>query len=283
MGADAPAPPPQESTAKMLDSFAKSFPTLLRITNEAVPKAAQAQLNANQLTAPGFAELNQKLYDAYGPLLGDTANRIQAAQQKSQAASDLDTLNGPGGQLIEQARKVAREEDPEYYKSREQLGGRLGDLLGSIDLSGKISGGEREEITRSLNRDNLNRGIQTNTPSMTNTVENAVTFGNASHNRQLQAQDTLGKALQVGTGFLPASRSGVDPFQVGTGRSSVANAGDTKFTGVNPNLGSSANELGANVLGQVGGFVNNANEINANRRDELDRFNQTFSGVVGSL
>lgn len=282
MGADAPAPAPQESTAKMLDAYVKSFPDLLNITNQGAVPAAQAQLAANQATAPGLAALQAELYKAYGPSLGATADTIAANSAKSQAGSDLAVLQGPGSQLVKTADQLQREQDPEYYAARTATGNRLSDLYNSIDLSGRLSGGETEAINRSLARDNTNRGIPLNTPDQTSTVANAMTFGQAGYNRKLQAQDTLGKALSVGTGFLPASKSNVDVLQVGTGRASAPNAGDSKFTGVDTSLGSSAQGLGNNLLGQIGSITTQANDINSKRRDQLDRFNNTFSSIVGS-
>lgn len=282
MGGDAPAIPPGESTQEMLSAYVKAFPELLNVTNAGAVPAAQSQLAASQAVSPGLAKLQDELYAAYGPSLARTANTISNEQAMNQAGSDLAVLKGPGGELISQARAVQQQEDPEFYKTRSAVSDKLGGLFDSIDLSGKLSGGEREELTRAVNRGNQSRGIAAN-PSQTAVVENAMTFGNAGYQRKSAAQDKLGQALSIGTGFLPASRTGVDAFQVGTGRSSGMNAGDSKFTGVDTSLGSGAQGLGTSLLGQIGGLTQQRNDINANRRDSLDRFNQSWGSIVGSL
>lgn len=282
MGGDAPAPPPQESSRQMWEAFNEAFPEILRTVNEGVSPAAQAQLKANQETAPGLAKLQAELYDAFGPLMAGTANRIAADQAKSQSQSDLDIIKGTGRDLVKEGIETQKLADPEFYKSRETVSNRLGDLLGSIDLTGGISAGEQEALRRGIAQENNARGIA-QTPSQTAVVEGAVKFGGAQRAREDAAKGQLTQALSVANGALPAMRSGVDAFQVATGRSSMPNAGDNKFTGVDTSLGSSANGLGANTLGQVSSIVQQRNDINSKRRDGLDRFNETFSSVVGSL
>jgi hypothetical protein len=144
-----------------------------------------------------------------------------------------------------------------------------------------LSGGEEEQLNRSLARENANRGIL-NTPSQTAALSNAMTFGDARYNRQNQAKGQLAQALGVGNQFLPAANSGMDVFKVATGKTSMPNAGDSKFTGVNQNIGS-------DVMGQGSSFMNNLTQlkgqemdINANRRDILDRMNET-GHALGSL
>lgn len=282
MGSDPAAPAPQESTAEMLQAYTQAFPDLLKVTNAGQVGSAQAQLAANQATAPGLAALQAQIYQAFGPQMAQTANQIAAEQAQSQAASDLAVQRGTGQDLVKSAVETQKLADPEYYKAREITGNRLGDLLGSIDLNGKLSGGENEAISRGLAQSNQARGTA-QAPSQTDVVSNAMTYGGAQRDRENQSKDQLTQALQVANGALPALKSGVDTFQVSTGRSSGVNAGDSKFTGVDTSLGNGAQSLGNNLLQQTSALTQQKNDINANRRDQLDRFNQTFSSVVGSL
>lgn len=281
MGEDPPAPSAQESTKDMLAAYTAAFPDILNATNAGVVPSAQAQLAANQAIAPGLAALQAQIYQAFGPMMGQTADQIAANTAKSQTQSDLDILNGSGKQLSQAAIDAQKMADPEYYKLRESVGGNVDKLLNSIDLSGGLSGGETEAINRGIAQQDQQRGIA-NTPSQTAVVSNAMKFGQAGYQRKQDSQNQLAQALNVANGALPALKSGVDTFQVVTGRPST-NAADNKFVGVDTNLGSSANSLGGNLLGQVGGLTQQKNDINANRRDSLDRFNQSFSSVVGSL
>ena len=77
-------------------------------------------------------------------------------------------------------------------------------------FTGALSGGEREEIQRSLNQQRARSGGGGGPMAMQDVVANAMTFGQGVQNRR----DALGRALGQATSFLPASRSGFDPFQV---------------------------------------------------------------------
>lgn len=282
MGGDKPAPSTTESTAHMLEAYTRYLPELMRVTNAELPAAAQTQVDIAQQTSPALAELQARLYGQYAPEMAGVANNIARDQALSQAGTDAQVLQGPGTELVRSARELQREEDPEYYQNRTLLSNRLGDLVNSIDLTGGISGGEREELQRAQNRQNQQRGIATN-PSQTAALENAMQFGQAAYQRQGQQQDRLGQALNVGSGMLPTLRSGTDVFQVATGRSSQPNNGLGQFQGVNTQLGQSGMDTTNNFLNQTGQLTQQANQINSQRRDSLDRFNETWSGVVGSL
>lgn len=280
MGDDNPATT-NESTDAVLEAYAKHFPDLMKINQENIIPNEQAKLEANKAVSPEYAALQNQLYKLYGPQLAATSDQINAASAKSSAQSDLDVLKGPGKDLVAEALKTAREADPEYYKSREQVGGRLSDLLGSIDLSGKLSGGEEESLNRSLSRENANRGLL-NTPSQTAALSNAMTFGDARYNRQNQAKGQLAQALGIGTQFLPASNSGIDVFKVATGKTSMPNAGDSKFQGVNQNIGADVSATGNNFLNQVTSLRQQELQSTDQRRDLLDRMNETGQ-ALGSL
>lgn len=282
MGGDPPAPAVGESTDQMLQAFTKAFPEILRVTNEGSLPAAQAQLAATQATSPALAALQAQLYQQFGPALANTSNQINNATALNQAQSDLAVMSGPGQDLVKKSIETQKLADPEYYKARELTGANLGNLFGSIDLNGRLSGGENEALSRGLAQSNQSRGLAT-TPSQTATLQNAMTFGTAQKEREDTAKSQLTQALSVANGTLPALKSGVDTFQVSTGRSSMPNAGDSKFLGVDSSAGQAAQGVGQNLLGQIGGLTQQKNDINANRRDSLDRFNQSFSSVVGSL
>lgn len=287
MGGDPAAPPVEDSTNNMLQAFVQNYPDLLRVTDAGAVPAAQSQLAATQATAPAIAALNAQLYNTYGTQLGATSDAIATQQAQDAAKSNLDVINGAGGQSALAADALQRQIDPEYYKSRADISSSLGNLLGSVDLSGNLSGGENEAIARSLAQDNNNRGIAPNTPSQTATVNDALTYGNAAYNRKQAAQNTLTQALNAGSSFLPAAKS-IDAFQTATGNPSgnaTNAAANAQFTGTSASNGAAnaATSLGSNLLGQIGTLTSQQNDIDANRRDSLDRFNQSFSSVVGSL
>jgi len=278
---DPKAPPVSNSVNEDLNAYIAHFPELMKLNAESILPTEQAKLTAAQATDPGYNALQQQMYDTYGPLYGDTANRIAAAQAQSQSQSDLNILKGTGKEIIPAAVEAQKLADPEYYKQRENVSGGLSKLFDSIDLSGKLSGGEEEAMNRAIAQENQKRGIAT-APSQTAALKNAVTFGNETYNRQNTAKSQLGAALGLGTNFLPTSQSGMDVFKVATGKSSMPNAGDAKFQGVNSNLGQDVMSTGNNLLNNINSLRAQENDINANRRDLLDRANETTNSI-GSL
>ena len=275
-GGDPPAPTTNESMASILEAYKANLPGLSNVIQQELLPMAQAQQNASAIINPQQAALQAELYAKYGPQLNQIGNQIAQQNAMSQATSDLNVLKGPGQELIKQGIEAQKLADPEFYTARAQTGDAVSKLLSSIDLSG-LSGGERAEVERSLNRDNVARGTNA-TPTATSTVANAMTFGNALNNKRAQ----MNQAIQTATGFMGGAKSGVDPFQVATGRSSNNNTGESKFTGVQ-DVSQAGLNFGNNVLNQAGQMQQTAMGINANRRDSLDRFNQTFQGTVGSI
>lgn len=271
-GGDPPAPTTNESMASILEAYKNNLPGLSQVIQQELLPMAQAQQNASAAINPQQAQLQADLYAKYGPQLNQIGNQIAQQNAMSQATSDLNVLKGPGQELIKQGIEAQRMADPEYYAARAQAGDAVKNLIGSINLNG-LSGSERAEVERSLNRDNAARGTGA-TPTATSTVANAMTFGNALGNKRSQ----MAQAIQTAGNFMGAARSGVDPFQVATGRSSTQNTGENKFTGLQ-DVSQAGLSFGNNVLNTAGQLQQTAMGINANRRDSVDRFSQ----VMGSL
>lgn len=281
MGGDPQAPSSGETTAAMLEAYTKYFPELMKINAENILPTELAKVEAAKQTTPAYNQLQATAYDAYGPLMADTANRIAASQAKSSAQSDLDILKGTGRELVTAGVDAQRAADPEYYQIRSRVGTGLGQLMDSIDLSGAPSGGETEQMNRALAQEGSRRGTL-NTPSMTEALGNALTFGTAQRQRENEAKGQLGAAIGLGTGFLPAAQSGVDAFKVATGKTSMPNAGDSKFQGVNQGIGADTFGAGNSFMNNLTGIKQSEMDVNSRRRDALDRFNQTAS-IDGSL
>jgi hypothetical protein len=285
MGGDPQTQPAGESTGSMLEAYTQYFPELMKISSQNILPTELAKVEASKQTAPGYAQLQKQLYDDYGPLMADTANRIASQQAKSQAQTDLDILRGTGKDLVSAGVDAQKVADPEYYGTRSRVSSGLGQLMDSIDLSGKASGGETEEMNRALAQEGSRRGTL-NTPSMTEALGNALTFGQAQTARQDKAKGQLGAAIGLGTGFLPAAQSGVDAFKVATGKTSMPNAGDSKFQGVNQGIGSETFGAGNNFFNNLSSIKQTEMDINSKRRDSLDRVNEVIgstSSLIGSL
>lgn len=279
---DAKSPPAAESMDSILKSYQNRLPEFMRAANANVLPTEEAKLTAAQATSPGWAQLQAQIFKDLGPVLSQTGSDISRQQALSQAATDAAVLEGPGRQVIERAIEAQKLADPEYYAQRSGVSDNLSKLFNSIDLSGALSGGETEAIRRGLASESNARGTTTS-PSMTETVAGAQVYGGAAKARQDQAKNQLTQALSVATGALPALKSGTDVFQVATGRPSTINTGDSKFMGVNQNIGQEAFSSANNLLNNTTQLKLNENQINADRRDGLDRFNETWSSVIGSL
>lgn len=262
------------------------LPYLNRSINGAAQDTALSELQTSQLTSGPYAQLMVDLYNTYGPQLNAIGNEITARNALSQAESDKAVIQGPGGELVRAADKLQREQDPEYYATRELTSSRLKDLMNGIDLSGALSSTERDEIGKGLSREGYARGTA-GAPSNLDVVSNAMRYGQAGAERKTQAQGALTNAIAASTQFLPQSKSGVDVFQVATGKPSVNNPGAGLFSGVKDASGSSSNAYG--LAGQMFSGANNISTtqmgIDANKKDWLDKFQQFTSGLsnIGSM
>jgi len=255
-----------ETTPQMLQALTEGLPSLMQAINSSMGPNEQAKLDASRQVSPGYSELQQQIYDTIGRQMNKTGQDIARENAVSQAGTDLEVLQGPGAQLVKEGLEAAKLYDPEYFSTRERTAAGLEELF-----KPGLTGGEREEVTRSLARDSAGRGTLT-TPSNTKTVANAMTYGGA-------ARDRLASAISQANNSLPNFRSGVDVFQVATGRPSAANSGDQKFMGTQTNLGESATASVNGLMGQISDTQRNSMNINANRRNVADMINQGVSAV----
>lgn len=274
---DPPAPSTQESMDSVLAAYEKHLPGLLNITSQNILPTQQALLGANQQLAPQENQLALDLYRQFIPQFTQAGIDVNRQAALGQAGTDLAVLQGPGKQLAAAQLEAQKLADPEYYTARAGAGQALGSLFSSLpDPNGGLSGAEREEITRSVNRDNLARGIEN--PSAITTVENAMRFGAAGEARKVANEDRISKAVQAATGFMPAAKSGIDVLNTTTGRATI-NPGQSQFAGVNKDTASNTFNMGSQLLGETSSMRQQQNQINSQRRDGLDRFSQ----VMGSM
>lgn len=280
-GGDPPAPPVTESTADMMRAMQENLPGYMSTLRKEIIPTEQAQLEASQQVSPGYANLAADIYDTTGRRLNTIGEEIAASNQMAKARSDASVLQGPGMDIVKAADAAQRVVDPEFYKMREATG-RLGtNIINSFgEDPAQLSGSERAEIERGLAQENSSRGMFA-APSQVDAVGNAMAFGNAANARRAGAANVLGALSQP----MVATRSGVDVLQQATGRPGQVNSGAPLVTGARE-AGSNAFAQGSNLLAQTGENQRTAMGINANRRDSLDRFNDTFSSVssgIGSI
>ena len=265
---DSPAPTAQESTASTIQALASNLPALMQAYSKEVGPTAQAQYNSQAQTSPEYAQLMSQLYKQYAPDLAKTGSEIDNSTRLASAKTDADILKGSGADLARTYSGIDRELNPEYYKTRELESSKLGELLGSINLNDS-----NPEAERLINQENARSGNTGNT-SATNTVSNALDFGNA----KLARTQTLSNAIGQATNFLqPSSNAQFNPATTILNRP-TSNTGTSQFTGITPQS-NTAYSAGEGLLNNVAGFQNTAANINANRRDVVDRMNEVTSSL----
>jgi|SRR6185295_9991784 len=277
-GGDPPAPDPSAYSNANFASLRENLPGIIQAANQGAVPTAQSGLAAAQAVTPGYSQLGIDTLRQYLPQYADVGNQVNEQNAQANAQTDLDVLGGTGGQLARTAADLQNQVDPQTAQIRNLESGRIQDLLGSINLNG-LSGGEQAAIERANAQGALATGNLGN-DSAINTVKNASNFGNALQSKR----DALTKALDTATAFLPASKSGIDATQVGLGRPSV-NSGVSQFApspGAQQGVATSAGagtSLANSALGATTDIFNNSANINANRRDSLDRATGTLSSL----
>ena len=310
-----PTPSVKDTTAEALAAYRDNYPAYAAMLRQEAGKelARQQELYPEQLK---LAQQQLGAAKAFVPQYGQLASDEAYREAMSEAGKQVDVLRGPGGQLIDEAFAKSQQVDPEFYGRRAQTGAMLGDLLrsfvdprtqqqfiggGGADAEGRmiplvpnpaydpsrpggyftgaLSGSERAEIERSLAQNRARSGSMGGPMAMSDVVANAMMFGQGVQNRR----DALGRALGQATSFLPAARSGFDPFQVAMGRPSQQ-FGAQQFappTAVSPTQGAAGQFMGNVMAGarQSAGFQANQPSLLTNMGSVM----KTFPGLAGGL
>lgn len=267
MPGDKPPQSTTESTDQILQALTKNLPAYMQAMNQQVLPQGQAQLQSAQELSPQYNELLSKLYEQYAPRLAQTGAQVENINRTGAAQTDVNILKGPGGELVKQAQALDKTQNPEYYATRATAADKLGQLLGSINLNNANPEAERLVSQESARTGNLS------TPSATSTVSNALSFGNEQQKRR----DALGQAISTASGFLQPAQSQFNPIVTALGRNST-NAGASQFAGVQ-NPSNQAYQSGGNLLNSATQLKTQENEIDANRRDWVDRINESIGSV----
>jgi hypothetical protein len=270
LSGDSSAPSANESTHDMMQALTRNLPAYMEAQNAQVLPQAKTQLEASQYLTPAYSKLLDDIYRQYAPSMATTGAEVERINRTGAAKTDLEILTGVGGQMTEAAQALDKKLNPEFYKTREAASGKLGELLGSINLNDPSVEAERQ-----INQENVRSGNLGNN-SATNTVANALDFGKERMGRQAM----LGQAINAATNFLQPSQGQFNPVNTALNRNST-NTGENRFAGVQ-NPSSQAYDSANGLMNNISSFQNNAMQINSNRRDSLDRVNETM-GAVGSI
>lgn len=266
-------PKVSEGTGRQIAAFAKHLPRYLQVIGQNIGPYLQSQVNARGTIDPQQAALDESLLKYFGPRMTDVGLGLQRQGAFGTAQNELDVLKGPGAELVAAGKQLEEYQDPEYFATRAAGGQKLLDLLGGQDPN-KLTGAEEANVERGLNRMNIGAGTY-GTQSGTGTVNAAMTFGDALDRKR----NTLLNTINSIPSNLAAFKTGKDVFQVATGRSSMPNPGFAQYQTGRQGFGQDVAGLGSGLLGETGQNVRSAQELNANRRDILDRVNETMSSL----
>lgn len=268
---DPPAPNASESTGDVLSAFLNYFPALMQSYRSETLPTEQSNLAAAQATSGPYQELLTGLAEKFYPRLNKLGQTTDASNRLATANTDVNILSGPGKDLAREYKNIDQELNPEYYNSRSLASKKLAELLGSVDLNNA-----NPEAERLVNQDNIRTGNLGNT-SATNTVGNALSFGNEKLKRQAVLSDAIGQATNFASA---ANNTQFNPATASLGKP-TSNTGLSQFGGVTK-PGDQSFTSGQGFLNNISGFQENAMNINANRRDVLDKLNETTT-AIGSL
>lgn len=265
------APPAGESTAETMAALTQYLPGYMKVLNQEVLPQSLAELEAAQNISPKYQRLVTDLYKQFAPELAQTGSEVDRTTRLNTAKTDAEILAGSGKDLAKAYTEIDREQNPEYYDVRAKAASSLSDVLNSLNLSNPDPEAERLVAQESQ------RTGAASVPSNASTVANAMNFGSIKQGRI----SNLTNAINSASAFLqPASNAQFNPATAALNRP-VSSAGTSQFGGItNPNQ--TAYNQGSNLMGTIAGFQSQANDINANRRDVLDRVNESVS-AVGSL
>lgn len=258
-----------ETTDASMQATIKNLPKLTQLITELTPAVEQGRFDVAQQISPQFARLANELLDTEGRRSAQIGGEISAANRNQQVTSELETLRGPGKELLAAATEAAREADPEFFEGREAAGAKLLELLNGVSVDG--SGGELAASERGINR--LNQGRTSGVGSNTDTIRNAINFGD----ERLKRVGAVSAAINTASNLLPATRQGIDTFAQATGRAGTTNLGQQTNTGVRTQSNDTLSQ-GQQVFGEANSNARQANQLNSD-----NSFANNFSKIAGGI
>lgn len=257
MGGSYSSPVP-DSSSQILSNFAKYLPAIASSLGSTYTPLAQNQLTSTIATQPIYDALNLKEAQNYALPLAQVGQQVTNSNALAGAQTNLSQILGPGGQAAMAAEELARAANPNYYKVQDAASQKATDLLNSYSLTG-LSPGEYNAVERANNQNATgtgNLGLNNNT----NTLLNAVNFGNAFDNKRAALNTAINTANQTATS---AQNTGVSPVNIALGQpntSTMSNFGTNTYSPTTANTSAStasnATGFGSSVLS--GMFGNNA-------------------------
>lgn len=256
-----------ETTADALKALQAHFEPARAAMAAGLTPQALAQLEADRASSPGYAQLQTDLAREFGPQLAQIGRDVSRLEDLGAASNEAEIARTFGPELVSAARSLQAQIDPGAEVLREKVAASGQQLL-DFDPN-TLSPYEMEAISRSAAQ---NRGF-VNPASVTDTVRNAMTTGDRLNARRNNFADVVTKVAST----LPATRMGVNAFEVATRRQLQPNFGTANFMGTQTGTGRDALNIGSQVF-------NTASSAALNKQKKgnwLDDFSQGVGALGG--
>lgn len=275
-GGDPPAPTTTESMDSIMQAYTKNFPAYLQSQISQIKPAGEQILSATADLAPKQAQQQLDQFKQFGPQYNEVGSEINRQNALNEAENARDVVSGPGRELVQQARETSDIYDKPWFDVRDVNSQKIQELLKSIDIN-KLTGSEEAQVERGVNRENASRGTA-GAPSQIDTIRAAGQFGDALNKKKAM----LGEAITAANQFTAASKSGVDTFQVATGKPSAMNTGQQKLdSGLTDTTSDKIFGMSNGFMSNLTGLQSTAMGVNANRRSGLDVGMGAATGAAG--
>lgn len=257
MGENVNSPTP-ESEASVLQAYQQFLPSLTQEASDQTPGVAAAQLKAAQQTQPGYNQLNLDQLNQFALPEAQVGQQIATSNALAGANTNLQQLQGPGGQAASAAESINRATNPDYYQAQDAASKGAAEGVNAINLNG-LSPGEYNATERSLNQSNAasgNLGLNNGSDA----ISNAMNFGGAFNNKLgllNQATNTATSAANSAS-----SNGGFNGVNVALGQPNATTAGNLGTSQLSPTNSSTSAGASGNAFNFAGGLVNSMNSAN---------------------
>lgn len=246
--------PAAEPMSQVLQAYQQYIPGVAQATSGAIPGIADAQLKATQGTQDAYNQLNLDQLSKYGVPLANAGAAVTNANALAGAKTNLDQLNGAGGDAGRAAVALNRSANPDYYTAQDAASRGAAAGVNAINLNG-LSPGE-QAATERANNQNLSGSGNLGLLNNTNTISNALNFGGAFNSKLGLMNNAVNTASNAANSA--ASNGGVSATNIALGQpnaTTLGNFGTGTFTNTNAGTqnasSSNAFGLGSSLLGNM--------------------------------
>lgn len=250
--------PPPATTASMLQAYNTYLPKLSATANALIGPTAQAEQAATAGTADASNALNLQQLNKFALPEAIVGQQVANSNAQAGAQTNLQQLQGAGGQAANAALGVNRATNADYYKAQDAASGGAASAIGAINLGG-LSPGESAATERSLAQSNVGTG-NLGLLNPENTISNALNFGGAFNNKVGLMNNAVGAA--TGAANSASSNGGFNGVNVALGQPNTSTGGNFGTSQFGTSTASSGTGAAGNVFNFGSGLLNNMTSAN---------------------